>query len=279
MIAGRPRWWTQVALAIGFAWGYDAVRALHGDVRLAALHNARSIVAVDHAMHAHWLASLSQWVAHHDLAADVLSGYYVVMHFAVVCVTLIALWLDGRFYRWHRDLLLLLSGLAFVVFWFYPVAPPRLLSAEYADSVKQVLPFAYHAEASAANLYAAVPSLHVAWAVWCSIAIWTIAGRWWLRAVAVAHSMLTALTVMATGNHYLLDVLTGIGLTAVAVALLPAVLAVGRWAVPRLVVVAAWPFGIPWPPAVAVPNQPAVSAEAAAPRRRLRTVARGTPGS
>lgn len=279
MTQRRPRWWTQVILAVAFAWGYDAVRALHGDVRTAALHHAAWVVRIDHAMGVGWLATLAQWVAAHDLVADVLCGYYVGMHFAMVCVTLIALWVDGRFYRWYRDALLLASVIAFVVFWAYPVAPPRLLSPVYPDSVKLVLPFAYHAEAAAANLYAAVPSLHVAWAVWCTIALLTIVRRWWLRSLALAHTLLTVLTVMATGNHYLFDVLTGVALMVVSVATLPVGVAVAGRLLPRLVVTAPWPFPrVPRPLPAAIVG-PSSGRAGAAPRRRLRATVRGTPGT
>jgi hypothetical protein len=189
----------------------------------------------DRALHAGWLAALSRWVDHHSAAADVFAGYYVVMHLAMVCVTLIVLWVDGRYYRWHRDALLLLSGLAFIVFWFYPVAPPRLLGGRFADSVKDVLPFAYHAEATAANLYAAVPSLHVAWALWCTIALWSVSRRCLVRTLAVGHSAMTVGTVLATGNHYFVDVLAGAVVTGAGYWLLPSVIRVGRRFAPRLI--------------------------------------------
>jgi len=80
---------------------------------------------------------------------------------------------------------------------------------------------------SHADQLAAMPSMHLAWAVWCSIALWRLAGksswRWAALAVGVAYPLATAWVVMATANHYLLDVLAGAAATAVSVVLVEAV--------------------------------------------------------
>jgi len=231
----RPTWWSQVILAVGFAWGYDALRALHGNVHAVAVRNGRHVLAIDRDLHAGWVATLSNWVAHHHAVSDVLAGYYVVMHLGVVALTLVILWVDGGRYRWHRDALLLLSALSFLVFWFYPVAPPRLIGAGFPDPVRDALPFAYRTEAAAANLYAAVPSLHVAWALWVTCALFTISRRWWVRTLATGHTLLTIATVLGTGNHYLFDVISGAAATALGYLLLPSVLRATRAVSPRLV--------------------------------------------
>jgi membrane-associated phospholipid phosphatase len=72
--------------------------------------------------------------------------------------------------------------------------------------------------ASQANQLAAMPSLHIAWAVWCSLVIWRISERRWLRALAVLYPCLTAFAVLATGNHFVLDIAGGLLVAAVAAA-------------------------------------------------------------
>jgi hypothetical protein len=64
--------------------------------------------------------------------------------------------------------------------------------------------------ASDANQFAAMPSLHIAWAVWCTFGLWKLSSRYWLRALAVCYPFLTALAVLSTGNHFLLDALAGL---------------------------------------------------------------------
>jgi hypothetical protein len=203
-----------------FAWGYDELRSLHGNVRVAALHHGRQVLHIDRWLGFGAIERLSRWVDHHDAVADVLSVYYVVMHLGGAALMLVILWCDGRYYRWYRDALIAINVVGFAIFWLYPTAPPRLLGLGYGDAVRHSLPFAYHAEAAAANLYAAVPSLHAAWALWVSVALWTISRRTWVRALAVAHTAITTLTVVATGNHFVFDVVTGFLLTVVVLAVM-----------------------------------------------------------
>src|SRR5581483_11558994 len=131
--------------------------------------------------------------------------------------------------------LLVISAISFVVFWFYPVAPPRLVGGGFGDTVRHVLPFAYRTEAAAANLYAAVPSLHVAWALWAAIALCSISRRPWVRILAVGHVVMTTATVLGTGNHYLVDVLAGLAVTVVGYLLMLPLVSGARRLAPGLV--------------------------------------------
>jgi membrane-associated phospholipid phosphatase len=60
-----------------------------------------------------------------------------------------------------------------------------------------------------ADQFAAMPSLHIAWAIWSSLAAWRLFRSRIARAVALCYPLVTAFTVLATGNHYVLDVLAG----------------------------------------------------------------------
>ena len=109
--------------------------------------------------------------------------------------------------------------LAFAVFWLYPVAPPRMLKG-FTDVVASTHAFGgWHtgALASQANQLAAMPSLHIAWAVWCTLALWQISKRPWVRCMAVLYPCVTAVAVLATGNHFLLDIAGGLAAIAIAV--------------------------------------------------------------
>jgi hypothetical protein len=77
------------------------------------------------------------------------------------------------------------------------------------------------------NQLAAMPSLHVGWAVWVAWVVVTHSTRRWVRVLAVAYPIGTTLVVVATANHYLLDAVAGAAVVAVAIRLS------GRLAVPR----------------------------------------------
>ncbi|MGO9489988.1 MAG: phosphatase PAP2 family protein, partial [Solirubrobacteraceae bacterium] len=73
---------------------------------------------------------------------------------------------------------------------------------------------------------AAMPSLHIAWAVWCTVAVWRMSSRPALRALAVLYPFLTGFAVLATGNHYVLDIVGGALLAALSFLI---VALAGRW--------------------------------------------------
>ena len=111
-----------------------------------------------------------------------------------------------------RATLVTVTLIALVVFWSFPVAPPRMLPGGYIDLVAVVHnlpPWQLGAIALHSNQLCSMPSLHVAWAVWCSIALWRISERRLLRVLAVIYPFLTSFAVMATANHYLLDAVAG----------------------------------------------------------------------
>jgi hypothetical protein len=111
--------------------------------------------------------------------------------------------------------------LAFIVFWRFPVAPPRMLSG-FTDVVAESHAFgSWHtgALASHANQLAAMPSLHMAWAGWCTLALWRLSKRRLVRGLAVLYPCVTAVAVLATGNHFVLDLVGGLITLALAVLL------------------------------------------------------------
>ncbi len=211
--AARTRWWVEL-LAIGWLlFLYDAVNNL-APLRLSvALGNARGILHVERVLHIDPELTLDRWLTAHRTLALILADYYDNAHFVVTLGLLAYVWWKrADVYRPLRNTLVLVNVIGFVVFWLFPVAPPRMLDG-FVDVVAHTGAFgSWHtgALASAANQLAAMPSLHMAWAGWCTLAVWRISTRRWLRALALAYPCVTAFAVLATGNHFVLDVLGGL---------------------------------------------------------------------
>ncbi len=220
--AARSRWWVEL-LAIGWLlFLYDAVNDL-APLRLStALGNARGILHVERVLHIDPELSLDRWLASHHTLGLVLADYYDNAHFVVTLAVLGWLWWRrADLYRPLRNSLVLVNVVGFVVFWLFPVAPPRMLDG-FTDVVASTHAFgSWHTGslASAANQLAAMPSLHMAWAAWCTLALWRASRRRVVRALAVAYPCLTALAVLATGNHFLLDIVGGLLALALSVLL------------------------------------------------------------
>jgi membrane-associated phospholipid phosphatase len=228
----RTRWWVELLTIAWLAWVYDAISNL-AHLRLhQALANGRGVLDLERSLHIDPELSLDRWLAHHHTLGTVLSAYYDNAHWGFTLALLgWVWWRRADLYRPLRNSLVLVNLLGFIVFWRYPVAPPRML-AGFTDviSTNAVGPdFHGGALASNANEVAAMPSLHMAWAAWCALALWRLSSRRWVRALAVAYPSVTAFTVVATGNHFVLDLVAGLATLALALALLAAPRAARVW--------------------------------------------------
>jgi len=218
----RSRWWVEALAIAWLCWIYDAINDL-AHLRLqAALAHARGVLHVERALHIDPELTLDRWLAAHHTLGLVLSDYYDNAHFVVTLGLLGWLWWRrADIYRPLRNMLVLANVLAFVVFWRFPVAPPRMLPG-FVDVVASTHAIgSWHTGtlATHANELAAMPSLHIAWAVWCTLVLWRISARRWVRTLAVVYPCVTAFAVLATGNHYVLDLLGGLVTIGLSVAL------------------------------------------------------------
>jgi membrane-associated phospholipid phosphatase len=71
-------------------------------------------------------------------------------------------------------------------------------------------PIGYDTSCTLANQFAAMPSLHIGWSLWCATAVYPKARRWWTKALAVAYPIITLLCIVITANHFFLDALGGL---------------------------------------------------------------------
>ena len=207
---------------VWLCWVYDATTNL-APLRLRlALGNARGLLGLERSLHIDPELTLDRWLAGHHTLGLILSDYYDNAHFVVTLGLLGWLWWRrADLYRPLRNSLVLVNVLAFIVFWRFPVAPPRMLSG-FTDVVAESHAFgSWHtgALASRANQLAAMPSLHMAWAGWCTLALWRLSKRRLVRGLAILYPCVTAVAVLATGNHFVFDLIGGLATLALAVLL------------------------------------------------------------
>jgi len=234
-VAARPRarWWLEALTIAWLCWVYDATANLAPLRVHAALANARGVLHLERLLGIDPELTLNRWLASHHTLALIASDYYDNAHFVVTLGILGWLWWKRpEIYRPLRNALVLVNVVAFAVFWRWPVAPPRMLTAlGFRDVVSSSHAFAnFHAGALAshANELAAMPSLHMAWAAWCTLALWRATRRRWVRALALLYPCTTIAAVIATGNHFVLDLVAGLAALALSVALVEAITRVAR---------------------------------------------------
>ena len=227
------RWVGEAVLLVGVYTAYSFARNVLGSAHVSfttAAGHAHDVLRVERLTgldielglqrlfldHAHWFVR----------AAGV---YYRTLHQWAVIVTLV--WLLSRRTRAYprlRTALLCATVLALVGFWLYPLAPPRLFPGlGFVDTVRLPVsrwssppdPSGWDFASMATNQFAAMPSLHLAWAVWVVVAAWSAGAGRVGRSLSVAHLVMTSVAVTVTANHWVLDGVAGAPLTAVGLAI------------------------------------------------------------
>ncbi|GHF91554.1 bifunctional glycosyltransferase 87/phosphatase PAP2 family protein [Streptomyces sp. NRRL_ISP-5395] len=196
---------------------YDA----YAQVRLAA--RAGRPLAEEHGRQIHaieqWLhIDIEHWVNHTVVQItwlrEFFDYYYSTFHFIVPLTILGVLYVRRPAdYRWVRSSIGFATLLALVGFWLYPLAPPRLMPGlGFIDTVHGVQDFAkpdYGTLTTVTNQYAAMPSLHFGWSLWCGVVIVMLAPKLWMKALGLLHPLFTIAAIVATANHWVLDAAGG----------------------------------------------------------------------
>jgi hypothetical protein len=207
----------QTGLVLLGVFIYFRIRGLTETSAEVAHEHAQDVVALEEALGIAWEDELQALVTPVDSLETFANWIYIWGHWPVIIATMA--WLIWR----HRDVFLrlrdamMISGLlGMIVFVTYPVAPPRLAALGFVDTVTQSS-HAYRVLQPPAfvNQYAAMPSLHSGWDLLVGIAIVTAASTATLKAIGYAMPMLMAFAVVATANHFLLDVVAGVALVLV----------------------------------------------------------------
>ncbi|WP_308013578.1 bifunctional glycosyltransferase 87/phosphatase PAP2 family protein [Streptomyces beigongshangae] len=171
-----------------------------------------------HAIEQFLFIDIEHWVNHAVVEVgwleDFFNFYYTSFHFVVPLSVLGVLYVRRPAeYRWARSALGFATLFALVGFWLYPLAPPRLMpELGFIDTVHGVQDFSqpdYGTLTALTNQYAAMPSLHFGWSLWCGLVIAILAPKWWMKALGLLHPLFTVSAIVATGNHWVLDAVGG----------------------------------------------------------------------
>lgn len=151
--------------------------------------------------------SLERFVMHHDALAQFSVWYYATVHVPATIAFLIWLFVRHRdhYPHWRNGLAIVTLGC--LVIRFVRVAPPRLLpDLGYVDLAQNLGASVYGADVTTgvSDQFAAMPSIHVAWAAVVSLGIVAASTSRW-RWLFLLHLVITVLVVSATGNHWWLD--------------------------------------------------------------------------
>src|SRR5215469_2020816 len=217
------RYWQIIPVAL-VLWGSDVLDRFRSGAEAVGLKNALIVEHISQQLGGAFAERVNDWLHFHPSIGFAAGWYYIVLQGAVTgIVGVMLIWRKVPTFPLHRNALILCNLVGLVAFWLYPVAPPRMLPG-YHDTAATAAPvFSSMLEGKAAGEFASLPSLHVAWALWVAIAGCAMVRKPLFRALIWLYPGVTIADVLATANHYLLDVLTapGVVLIAYGIALAP----------------------------------------------------------
>ena len=225
------KWWIEAAMTLVFYVVYSAIRnqfgsALGDSVRRRSYENALDVIGVEEAMGLY----IEEWTQQQFLDWDWFIVFWNVFYgsFHFIVTIFVMVYLFARFparYILMRSMLAVTTASALIGFALYPLMPPRLLSNcasqygacepghSYVDTLVDpggLWSFESGTMEAISNQYAAMPSLHVAWAVWCMIGLYPVLKRRSTRVTIASYPLLTLFSIVVTANHYWIDAVGGL---------------------------------------------------------------------
>ena len=230
------RWWREILLVGLFYFGYNLVRNMFGSAAVGpglALNNAEIVIEVERALGLYIESTVQGWFLGWGAFISFWNVFYGLLHFTVTFFTL--MWLYLRFpevYQRWRTTGLITTGLGLVGFTLFPLMPPRLLGdcgaygaciadAGFVDTMvhyEGLWAFDSGTFQTLSNQYAAMPSIHFAWAFWCFLALRGRIRSNWGRVCLYLYPLLTLFAVVVTANHFWIDAVAGVVCVLLALA-------------------------------------------------------------
>lgn len=223
-VSARPPLVRELLLLLALFTVYRLGRALvEGDVHEAMI-NARWVWEVERSLLLPNELGVQQWALQWPVGMAAANWYYAVLHLPTMALLLAWGWRrwSREDYLWVRRLIVRLTATSFVIFALMPLAPPRLMSEfAFIDTLAIMGPSAYEETSiRLANQFAAMPSLHVGWALLLAVVVIKRSRAPW-RWAALAHPVIMTVVVVVTANHYWIDALVAAALLGVTTKLTP----------------------------------------------------------
>jgi len=215
-------WWVEILTILAGYGLYEIVQGAAPAHRTPAFEDARHLISFERWLHIDAEPAVNHFVNAHAALAYIAGYYYDSLHYLVTPTVLLFLWFrrQNAYARW-RSALVAASVASLLVFWLWALAPPRMAQPGIIDTlaVRHILGTVEGNDSKTlVNNFAAMPSLHVGWALWCAWALISTTS-WRLRHAFWLYPVLTVFVVMGTGNHYILDAAGGLLVLAIGIAL------------------------------------------------------------
>src|SRR5215217_2993935 len=209
----------QIGVVLAAVGVYEIARLLMAPDWVAATANARRIVHVEDVLSLGWEQPLQHFfITTLPGVVQAMNVFYFLGHFVLTGVFFFWLyWTSRPAFRTFRDGFLVATAISVVVHWLYPTAPPRVAVSSITDTLWffDGIDIGSPSSGALSNPVAAVPSLHAGYAVGVCVGLALYATARWLRALGVVYPFAVILTIIVTGNHFVLDAIAGIAVMGI----------------------------------------------------------------
>jgi len=204
---------TQIAVVVGSGLLYELARYAIKPDWSAAFANAERIRELERALRVAWEPALQQAFLPRPSLIEALNAFYFVGHF--VLTGIFFFWIYHRSqpaFRSFRDGFLAATILSIFIHWGFPTAPPRLADMGLVDTLNTFsgIDIGSQSREALTNPVAAVPSLHAGWAVGVGVGLVRYGRRLITRIAGIVYPLLVVLTIIVTGNHFVIDAVAGV---------------------------------------------------------------------
>ena len=226
MTTVRPwvRFLGELFLIVGLFFVYKLGRRAAIGHEDAAFANAHRVWDLERALRLPDEASVQRLVLHSETLVRAINYFYATVHFPAIVVFLLWIYFwRNEHYRWIRNAIIGMTGAGLVLHVLVPLAPPRMLQGVgLIDTGNVYGPRVYQSPQADGvnNQFAAMPSLHVGWALLIAVGLIAATRARW-RWLWLLHPAVTTFVVVATANHYWLDGIVGCALLGLAMLLPP----------------------------------------------------------
>ena len=215
-------WWLEIVAVLTYYLVYSTIRnADVGDPKERAFHNAQTLIRFQRTLGIYHEQAINHWALKIEPLVVGANYFYGSLHFVVTIGVAIFLFrkFPDDFPLW-RNTLAIATAIALIGFRFWPLMPPRLLPQHYGfiDTLAKYPTFwSFNSGAmkKISNQFAAMPSVHCAWALWCACVLVPRVKSVWAKLLAALYPAMTVTVIVVTANHYILDAVGGFAILGI----------------------------------------------------------------
>ena len=189
-----------------------ARKYLLSDIDVIAMANSFRVIDLERTLGFFWEPRWQEWaIASGRWLIIFFNWAYILTFLPVAALTAIIVYRTSwDTYVYYRSVILISFAVALLVFVLFPLAPPRMITGYFVDSIHVFGPQGYSSRDFQAfyNVFAAMPSLHFSWTIMFGV-LYFRTGKPLLRAAGVVYPTLTFFAITITANHYIVDAIAG----------------------------------------------------------------------